>query len=208
MVSQRNTLSVCFEKEHKMTGFLQRFWIKTENASPLVHDAVIKTWLLSGDVRVLCHSAQQQQQQQLHWWRQTAASVSDSSVLSIHAGSLADQWHARWAVKPRLHILALQQAAAGRRPRRRARPIRHHRYAWPVRHGGWPKEARVHHGDVHHLQSLHQGLRLAASWLGWALIWWIIKRSAKGCKWRITCQHFRSAVFQISTIYCKKLCWL
>lgn len=151
-------------------------------------------------MREFCATAARQQQQ-LHWWRQTAASVSDSSLFSVHAGSLADQWHARWDVKPRLHILALQQAAPGRRTRKRARPICNRRYAWPVRHGGWPKEARVHHGDVHHLQSLHKGLQSAGSFrVGGALIpllnvfvvlilnvWGVFCHGAKAC----VCDRFR-----------------
>lgn len=92
----------------------------------------------------------------------TAASEFDVTVVSVRAGSRTNQWHAGWDVEPRVRVLAVQQAAAGRRPgSRRPRPLRLDRNPRPFCDSWWPKEARLHHGDLHHIQSLHQGLLLA-----------------------------------------------
>ena len=89
-------------------------------------------------------------------------SKCDVTAVSVHAGSGADQWHAGWDVESRLRVLAVQQAAAGRRPgSRRQGPLRLNRNPRPVCDSGRPKEACLHYGDLHHLQSLHQGLLLA-----------------------------------------------
>lgn len=92
-------------------------------------------------------------------------------AVSVHAGSRADQRHAGRDVESRLGVLAAEQAAPGRRPgSRRRRPVRLHGNPRPVRHSGRPKEARLHHGDLHHLQGLHQGLLLAGVMLAPGLL--------------------------------------
>lgn len=85
-------------------------------------------------------------------------------VTLVPAGPGAHQRHASGKLQSRLrllhlHLRAPQQAAGGGQLwSRRRRPVRHHRNPRSLRHSGRPQEARFYHGDLHHLQSLHQGL--------------------------------------------------